>query len=104
MDSTFENFHSDATPQSVKASWRYFKKLGSASTRSEAWSYLKKSIETLPTWALIMGVVGLVVLVRQSGDRHGASRCPRAALAAVYMTVKHAVKEALREHDREQRR
>ncbi len=103
MDTTFEDFHSEAKPQSVKASWRYFKKLGSASTKSEAWSYLKKSIETLPTWALIVGVVGLVVLVANPAIVM-VPLAAGAALAAVYMTVKHAVKEALREHDREQLR
>ena len=103
MDSAFENPHRDVRPQSVKASWRYFRKILSSSSRSEAWRYTKKSFEALPTWALIVGVIGLLALLTNPAF----ILVPLATgglLVAIYMTVKFAVKEALREHDREQRR
>ena len=62
METTFDNPNRSTTPQSVDASWRYFKKIWTASSRSEAWTYLKRSIER-STWALVVGIVGLLALV-----------------------------------------
>ena len=103
MDTAFESPHGDGRPQSVKSSWRYFRKMLSSSTRSEAWSYFKKSFEALPTWAIVVGIIGLLVLVANPAIIL-VPVATAGVLAAIYVTVKHAVKEALREHDREMRR
>lgn len=102
METTFDNPERIATSQSVDASWRYFKKVWTASSRSEAWSYLKRSIEALPTWALVVGIVGLLALVANPVILL-LPLAAGASLAAIYFTVKHAVRAALREHDRAQR-
>jgi len=103
MDSTIDNDNGDSTPQSVQASWQHCKEVWSASSSSEAWASFKKMMEALPPWALVVTVIGVFALMTNAW----IILVPLAAggfLTAMYFTVKHAIRAALREHDAEQRR
>ena len=99
MESTMESHNGDATPQSVEASWQYCKEVLSASSTSDAWRSFKKMMEALPAWALVVvAIVGVFALITNAG----IVLVPLAVgsfLAGIYVTVKHAVRAALREHD-----
>ena len=102
MDSTIENHNGDSTPQSVKASWQYCKEIWSASSSSEAWRSFQRMMEALPAWALVVIVLGVFALMINSW----IILVPLAAgcfFTVTYMTVKHAIRAALREHDSQQR-
>ena len=102
MESTMESHRSDATPQSVRASWQYCKEVLSASSTSDAWRSFKKMIEALPAWALVVVVVGVFALITNAWIVI-VPLAVGSVLAGVYFTVKHAVRAALREHDTQRR-
>ncbi len=100
MDTTLENQAVDTETESpsLKSSWRYCKQIWTASTRSEAWSSFKKMLETMPIWGFAVIAVAAVVLAANSW-LIVVPVLAGGVLGAVYLTVKHAVRSALREHE-----
>jgi hypothetical protein len=102
MESTFEKDQSDPTPQSLRDARQHFQDLFTASSTSEAWSSFKKMIDALPAWALVVGIVSVITLLANIWVVPIVVSVG-VGMAAVYFTVKHAVREALREHDKQTR-
>jgi hypothetical protein len=98
MESTFENDHSDPTPQSLKNARHHFQEMFSAASRSDAWNSFKKMIDALPAWALVVAVVSVITLVANAWVVPVVA-VVGCGMAGVFYTVKYAVRQALREHD-----
>jgi hypothetical protein len=100
MDTTFEDqaVETETESPSIKTSWGHCKQIWSASTRAEAWRSLKKTLETMPVWGFAVIAIVAITLAANSW----LIVVPLLAgglLGAVYLTVKQAVRSALREHD-----
>ncbi len=98
MNSTIEPSGNDSVPNSVSDAWLYAKKTLSADSVAEAWSHFKKMLDALPPWALGIGIVSLISVIANAWviPILVTVGC---TMAAVFYTVKHAVRQALREHD-----
>ena len=102
MESTFENDHGDPTPQSppqsLKDSHQHWKAFISASSRTEAWSSFKKMLDALPVWAMVVSIVSVITLVANTWVIPVVVTVG-CGMTAIYFTVKHAMRQALHEHD-----
>jgi len=103
MDSSLENDHGDCHPESVETAWHHCKEIFSASSISEAWSSFKEMTETLPAWALVVAVVSLITLIANAWVIPVLVTIG-CGMTAVHYTVKHAMRQALRDHDSQQQR
>ena len=100
MESTIEKEQNDPTPQSLRDARHHFQDLFTASSTSDAWSSFKKMIDALPAWALIIGIVSVITLLANVWVVPIVVSVG-IGMAGVFYTVKHAVRQALREHDRQ---
>ena len=98
MESTFEDDHSDPTPQSLKDAHHHWKAFISASSRTEAWSSFKKMLDALPAWAMVVSIVSVITLVANTWVIPVVVTVG-CGMTAIYFTVKHAMRQALREHE-----
>lgn len=88
----------DSAPPSAGNSWQYAKDLWSSASGAEAWKSFRNLITTLPGWAIVVLIVGVLGLLANSQ----VVVFPLAAgafLTAMYFTIKHAILSALREFD-----
>ena len=98
METVIESSNHETPRQSVKEAWRHLKKIWSAASVSEAWNSFKQMLEALPAWAMVVGAVALFAMITNPAAIL-ALLFSGLFLAAIYLTVKHAVRAALREHD-----
>ena len=102
MQSAMEHPRDDSTATSLSDAWQHFRAILKARTFSAGWNELKLAVDATPVWALVAIVlVGLSMVTN-------AWVVPTliigvGAVTATFLTVKFAVREALREHDAEQR-
>ncbi len=80
----------------------HFRDVFNAGSGSEAWASFKTASEAMPAWAIIFAVVLVITVVANSWVVPVVATVG-CTTAAVYFTVKHAVREALREHDSQSR-
>ena len=100
MESTFEHDHSDPAPQSLGDARQHFRDLFTARSVADAWSSFKKMIDAMPVWALIVAIVSAITLLANLWVVPIVVAVG-VGMSAVFYTVKHAVRQALREHDRQ---
>lgn len=98
MDSTMEQNGSETVPHSVSEAWRHAKQTLTAASLDDGWRNFKKMLEALPPWALVVAIVSVISVVANPWviPILVTVGC---GMAAVFYTVKHAVRQALREHD-----
>ena len=98
MDSAYENYSNEPTPQSLTSAWEYGKEIWSASSTTEAWDSFKKMVDATPVWALVVGVVAAVTVIANPWIVVMAVAAA-GLLASMFYTTKYAVRRALIEHD-----
>jgi ABC-type nitrate/sulfonate/bicarbonate transport system permease component len=89
--------------KSLEAAWEHACDLWRSDTGSAAWASFKSLLGTMPAWALaalFVAVFGLASNSFLALFLAGAG----GFLATMFVTVKHAIRSALREHELKQRR
>lgn len=102
MESTFENDQSSSTPESLREAHRHGKNVFSASSTTEAWNSFKKMLDALPAWAMVVAIVSIITLVANTWVIPVVVTVG-CGMTAIYFTVKHAMRQALREHESRKR-
>ena len=93
-----ESVRCKGTRATLRASWQRVQDLFSASSPAEAWQAFKLLVDALPGWAFVV----IILVAALFAMERTIVLIPLAivgALAALYFTVKFALRAALRERD-----